>query len=47
VKNKILKLNNNGKSFGFIQGDIHSGNFKIEKNQITLFDFDHSGFGWR
>jgi Ser/Thr protein kinase RdoA (MazF antagonist) len=47
AKKEILKLDINTKNFGFIHGDIHSGNFKIDNNQIALFDFDHSGFGWR
>ncbi len=35
-------------TYGIIHGDPHSGNFRItEDDQITLFDFDHGGYGWR
>ena len=35
-------------AYGIIHGDPHSGNYRVdESDQITLFDFDHGGYGWR
>jgi Ser/Thr protein kinase RdoA (MazF antagonist) len=34
--------------YGIIHGDPHSGNYRVtEDDRITLFDFDHGGYGWR
>ena len=35
-------------SFGYVHGDPHTGNMHAdEAGQVTAFDFDHGGFGWR
>ena len=35
-------------TYGIIHGDPHSGNYRVtEQGEITLFDFDHGGYGWR
>ncbi|HWI61983.1 MAG TPA: phosphotransferase [Symbiobacteriaceae bacterium] len=42
------RLENAEASWGYIHGDMHGGNnFVAEDGSITVFDFDHSGFGWR
>lgn len=33
--------------WGFCHGDLHAGNARIDRNRVVLFDFDHSGAGWR
>lgn len=34
--------------WGIIHGDLHGGNYHFaEDGQITVFDFDHCGYGWR
>lgn len=34
--------------YGIIGGDFHRSNFHFsEDSKITLFDFDHCGYGWR
>lgn len=35
-------------TYGIIHGDPHSGNYRVSGDgQVTLFDFDHGGYGWR
>ncbi|MCP2014403.1 Ser/Thr protein kinase RdoA (MazF antagonist) [Deinococcus sp. HSC-46F16] len=34
-------------AFGFIHGDLHTGNLRVEQGRCTVFDFDHGGQGWR
>lgn len=35
-------------TYGIIHGDPHNGNYRVtEQGVITLFDFDHGGYGWR
>ncbi|WBW97260.1 phosphotransferase enzyme family protein [Oceanirhabdus sp. W0125-5] len=33
-------------SYGLIHTDIHFGNFFVEKNKITIFDFDDCSYKW-
>ena len=33
--------------YGICHGDLHNGNIRVDKNNITLFDFDCFGYGWR
>lgn len=33
-------------NFGLIHGDINVGNFLLENNKITLFDFDECQYSW-
>jgi len=35
-------------TYGIIHGDPHGANYRVtQENEITLFDFDHGGYGWR
>ncbi|WP_194165405.1 phosphotransferase enzyme family protein [Deinococcus terrestris] len=34
-------------AFGFIHGDLHTGNLRVEHDRCTVFDFDHGAQGWR
>lgn len=35
-------------AYGIIHGDPHTGNYRVTADdRITLFDFDHGGYGWR
>ena len=42
---KSLSVDND--EYGIIHGDLHPGNMHFQGNQVTLFDFDHCGYGWR
>ncbi|MFC4427009.1 phosphotransferase enzyme family protein [Deinococcus navajonensis] len=33
--------------FGFVHGDLHTGNLRVLEDQPTFFDFDHAAQGWR
>lgn len=48
IKNKVKKLPQNSPFWTTCWGDPHSGNthFTID-TQLTLFDFDQCGYGWR
>lgn len=52
AKNEILALIDNelssNDSWGVIGGDFHQGNaFMTDDNQLTFFNFDWCGYGWR
>ena len=48
IKNKINELPTEEPYWGICWGDPHSGNVHFtEDNQMTLFDFDQCGYGWR
>jgi Ser/Thr protein kinase RdoA (MazF antagonist) len=48
IKNKINELPMEEPYWGICWGDPHSGNVHFtEDNQMTLFDFDQCGYGWR
>lgn len=34
-------------AFGIIHGDLHTENVHFQDEKVTLFDFDHCGYGWR
>jgi Ser/Thr protein kinase RdoA (MazF antagonist) len=35
-------------AYGIIHGDMHGGNCSVtEVGELTFFDFDHGGYGWR
>lgn len=34
-------------TWGYVHGDLHSGNIHYANGGFTFFDFDHGGFGWR
>lgn len=42
---KSLSIDND--EYGIIHGDLHPGNMHFQGDQVTLFDFDHCGYGWR
>lgn len=42
----ISNLTKNHKNFGLIHGDINVGNFFVDDNRITLFDFDECQNSW-
>lgn len=45
---RILRIPTITPAYGIIHGDPHHGNFRLAaENRITLFDFDHGGYGWR
>ncbi len=48
IKQQLTSLEQKSPLWGVCWGDPHSGNvhFTID-NQITLFDFDQCGYGWR
>ena len=44
----MLQLPRQDGCYGLIHGDPGRSNFAVMPNgEVTLFDFDHSGFGWR
>ena len=48
IKNQINELPMEEPYWGICWGDPHSGNVHFtEDNQMTLFDFDQCGYGWR
>lgn len=48
LKQRLATLPQRAGTFGYIHGDLHLGNLRVDEQQgCTLFDFDHSGFGWR
>lgn len=46
IVNLLHDLSKNADSYGLIHGDIHFGNFNINNNNITYFDFDDCEYGW-
>ena len=48
LKRKITSLPRGDRAYGLIHGDLHGRNYHYsEGTGFTLFDFDHSGYGWR
>lgn len=43
---KIKGLNKEKSSYGLIHGDINLGNFFIDDDKITVFDFDECQYSW-
>lgn len=43
---EIAKITKNQNNYGLIHGDINVGNFFVNTNQITLFDFDECQNSW-
>lgn len=43
----VKSLSTDKDEYGIIHGDLHPGNMHFQGNQVTLFDFDHCGYGWR
>lgn len=46
VLNEISRLGMNKNSFGLIHGDINIGNFFVNEDRITIFDFDECQYSW-
>jgi Ser/Thr protein kinase RdoA (MazF antagonist) len=48
IRARVLALPKADGAYGVIHGDPHRGNAAVtESGEVTLFDFDHGGFGWR
>jgi Ser/Thr protein kinase RdoA (MazF antagonist) len=48
LRTLLLAFNPGPGGWGIIHGDVHGGNHHFtEDGQITFFDFDHCGYGWR
>lgn len=45
---QVCALPREGGPYGLIHGDLHHDNFRFtDLGQLTLFDFDQAGYGWR
>jgi Ser/Thr protein kinase RdoA (MazF antagonist) len=44
--NIISGLENDREVFGLIHGDINIGNFFLDRDKITIFDFDECQYSW-
>ena len=45
---QLQELPFNDESYGIIHGDLNPSNIHLDDNgNITIFDFDHCGYGWR
>ena len=47
LRESIVNLGIDGDGWGVIGGDFHGGNSHVEGDEITFFDFDQCGYGWR
>jgi Ser/Thr protein kinase RdoA (MazF antagonist) len=48
LRDQVLSLPRDSGVYGPIRGDPHRGNVAVTRDgRVTLFDFDHGGFGWR
>jgi Ser/Thr protein kinase RdoA (MazF antagonist) len=48
LREQIAALPTTRGAYGIIHGDLHGGNFHLTGDGgLTLFDFDHCGYGWR
>ncbi len=43
---RLAQLPTDSAYFGLIHGDAHSGNFFIDGDKLTFFDFDDCGYQW-
>lgn len=46
LENRIASLPKDSQSYGLIHNDFHPYNFHIHNDEITVFDFDDSIYGW-
>ncbi|MCJ8010821.1 phosphotransferase [Paenibacillus sp. KQZ6P-2] len=46
LKQQIHRLNQRDETYGLIHGDINVGNFFVDGEIITLFDFDECQYSW-
>lgn len=46
LENTIASLPKDAQSYGLIHNDFHPYNFHINNDDITVFDFDDSIYGW-
>lgn len=48
LRQRLATLSQGLGTFGYIHGDVHLGNLRVDEQPCcSLFDFDHSGLGWR
>ena len=48
LERQVDRLPTIPEAYGLIHGDLHHGNFHVDKQgNPTFFDFDHGGYGWR
>jgi Ser/Thr protein kinase RdoA (MazF antagonist) len=48
LRERTATLTRQPGAWGLIHGDLHGGNAHLDADgSITLFDFDHLGYGWR
>ncbi|PZD95851.1 hypothetical protein DNH61_10395 [Paenibacillus sambharensis] len=45
LKNRVKEFS--GLDWGICHGDLHGANAHIDQNEVTHFDFDLCGYGWR
>lgn len=43
---RLTEMPKDHHSYGLIHGDIHINNFHIDKDELTLFDFDECEYSW-
>lgn len=46
LADRLGALSTDGDHFGLIHSDLHLGNVMADGNQLTVIDFDDSGYGW-
>lgn len=46
IKITLSQLEKKKEAYGIIHGDINIGNFCVDDNEITLFDFDECHYSW-
>lgn len=46
MKQRLEKYGRNPNNYGLIHSDLHSENLIIDKDRISLIDFDDCGYGW-
>lgn len=43
---RLRRLPTGPEAYGLVHGDLHSGNFHIDGDRLTVFDFDDSQYNW-
>lgn len=43
---EVQKLSKEQDTYGLIHNDLHQGNFFVQDNTLTIFDFDDCSFNW-
>lgn len=47
IVDTINSIGSDNDEFGIIHADLHNGNVHFHGDTLTVFDFDHCGYGWR